>query len=36
NVTAVAFSPNGKIFASGGWDRRIKIWRKGSGKEDEG
>lgn len=25
-VTAVAFSPNNKILASGGFDRTIKLW----------
>ncbi|MHC5833029.1 MAG: WD40 repeat domain-containing protein, partial [Nostoc sp.] len=25
-VSAIAFSPNGKILASGGFDRQIKIW----------
>jgi len=25
-VSAIAFSPNGKILASGGFDQQIKIW----------
>lgn len=25
-ISALAFSPNGKLFASGSWDRYIKIW----------
>jgi WD40 repeat protein len=32
-VTAVAFSPNGRIFASGSGDRTIKVWDVSSGRE---
>ncbi|MBD1998674.1 serine/threonine protein kinase [Leptolyngbya sp. FACHB-541] len=28
NVTAIAFSSDGRMFASGGWDRKIKIWQE--------
>jgi WD40 repeat protein len=27
SVTAVVFSPNGKRFATGGWDSLVKIWK---------
>jgi WD40 repeat protein len=33
NVTAVAFSPKGKILVSGGSDSEIKLWDVASGKE---
>ncbi|CDN16437.1 hypothetical protein RintRC_7032 [Richelia intracellularis] len=26
-VSGIAFSPDGKILASGGFDRQIKIWQ---------
>ena len=26
-VTSIAFSPDGKLLASGGWDRTVKVWR---------
>ena len=32
-VKSVAFSPDGKILASGGWDSLVKLWDVGTGKE---
>ncbi|PLZ77849.1 hypothetical protein CBP16_20470, partial [Fischerella thermalis WC217] len=26
-VSTIAFSPDGKLFASGGYDKRILVWR---------
>ena len=31
-VAAVAFSPNGKLLASGAWDRQIRLWDVSTGK----
>lgn len=33
NVSALACNPDGKSFASGSWDRTIKLWFLDSGKE---
>jgi WD40 repeat protein len=33
NVTTVAFSPNGKLLASGGWDETVRVWNVETGKE---
>jgi WD40 repeat protein len=33
NVTTLAFSPDGKTLASGGWDDMIRLWDVGTGKE---
>ena len=30
-VTSVVFSPDGRLLASGGWDRAIKLWRVSDG-----
>jgi WD40 repeat protein/beta-lactamase regulating signal transducer with metallopeptidase domain len=33
NVTTVAFAPDGKTLASGGWDETIRLWDVNTGKE---
>jgi WD40 repeat protein len=32
-VMSVVFSPNGKLLASGSWDKTIKLWEVKTGKE---
>ena len=32
-VSSVAFSPNGKRLASGGWDNTVKLWNTADGTE---
>jgi WD40 repeat protein len=31
-VLSLAFSPDGKILASGGFDRAVRMWQVGAGK----
>ena len=33
NVTTIAFAPDGKTIASGGWDETVRLWNVGTGKE---
>jgi len=33
NVTTIAFSPDGKTLASGGWDETIRLWNVATGKQ---
>src|SRR4051812_30868307 len=32
-ISALAFSPNGKMLASGSWDGQLSVWDAESGKE---
>src|SRR5438552_1498321 len=33
NVTTIAFAPDGKTLASGGWDETVRLWDVETGKE---
>ena len=33
SINSVCFSPDGKLLASGGWDKTVRVWELGTWRE---